>query len=200
MIAHLARWIRPDVLRQRLARRCAVFARDRSGLAATEFALLVPLMLVLFFGTVEVSSGVAVDRKITIAARALSDLISQATTVTDTDFTNTFAAGAIIIAPYDAGPIKAKISQIYVNADKVAKVVWGKAYNDTARAANDVVTTSLPAGLLIPDTYLIWSEVNYRYVPVLGYVMDQVGVTLGEQTFTRPRQSTCVTYKTSTCS
>ena len=45
--------------------------------AAVEFALIVPLMLVLFFGTVEFSSGVAVDRKVTLVARTLSDLTSQ---------------------------------------------------------------------------------------------------------------------------
>ena len=37
---------------------------DRRGLAAIEFAMLVPIMLVMFFGTVELSSGVAVDRKV----------------------------------------------------------------------------------------------------------------------------------------
>ena len=46
---------------------------DRSGIAATEFAIIVPLMLVMFFGTVEFSSGVAVDRKVTLMARTLSE-------------------------------------------------------------------------------------------------------------------------------
>ena len=60
---------------------------DRSGIAATEFAIIVPIMLVMFFGTVEFSSGVAVDRKVTLMARTLSDLTSQSTSVTDTDLT-----------------------------------------------------------------------------------------------------------------
>jgi Flp pilus assembly protein TadG len=48
------------------ARRCAVnMLGDSSGIAATEFAVIVPLMLAMFFGTVEFSSGVAVDRKVT---------------------------------------------------------------------------------------------------------------------------------------
>ena len=56
---------------------------DRRGVAAIEFAMIVPLMLVLFFGTVEFSSGVAVDRKVTLMARTLSDLTSQNISVTD---------------------------------------------------------------------------------------------------------------------
>ena len=51
---------------------------DCRGIAATEFAVIVPIMLVLFFGTVEFSSGVAVDRKVTIFARTVSDITSQA--------------------------------------------------------------------------------------------------------------------------
>ena len=64
--------------------RLAPAARGRTAspaiaavIAAIEFALIVPLMLVLFFGTVEFSSGVAVDRKVTLMARTLSDLTSQ---------------------------------------------------------------------------------------------------------------------------
>ena len=50
-------------------------------------------MLVMFFGTVEFSSGVAVDRKVTLMARTLSDLTSQSTSVTDTDLANFYDAG-----------------------------------------------------------------------------------------------------------
>ena len=55
------------------------FVADRCALAATEFAVIVPLMLVMFFGTVEFSSAVAVNRKVTMIARTLSDLTSQST-------------------------------------------------------------------------------------------------------------------------
>src|SRR4030088_2476740 len=55
----------------------ASLLHDQAGIAATEFAVIVPIMLVMFFGTVEFSSGVAVDRKVTLIARTLSDLTSQ---------------------------------------------------------------------------------------------------------------------------
>src|SRR6266481_6975308 len=100
---------------------------DRSAIAATEFAVIVPIMLVLFFGTVEFSSGVAVDRKVTLVARTLSDLTSQAlNSVNDTYLQNAFTASIAIVTPYPATPIKAQISQIYVDSSNVAKVVWSK--------------------------------------------------------------------------
>src|SRR6266403_5923769 len=97
-------------------RRCALdLLEDRSGIAATEFAVIVPIMLVMFFGTVEFSSGVAVDRKVTLMARTLSDLTSQSTTVTDIDLTNFFAASTGIMTPYSATPVRSTVSELYVD-------------------------------------------------------------------------------------
>ena len=62
-----------------MRRRALELLGDKRGVAAVEFAVIVPVMLVLFFGMVEFSSGVAVDRKVTLMARTLSDLTSQNT-------------------------------------------------------------------------------------------------------------------------
>jgi Flp pilus assembly protein TadG len=180
--------------------------RDRSGIAATEFAVIVPLMLVMFFGTVEFSTGVAVDRKVTLIARTLSDLTSQAPSnqnVSDTYMQNIFTASIAIMTPYPATPTKAQISQIYVDSSKVAKVVWSKAATigsaatqatlaNSTRNAGDTIT--IPPALQVAQTYLILSEVSYLYTPTIGYVMAKAGVTLSDVAYTRPRQSTCVIY------
>ena len=63
----------------RMRRRALKLLGDKRGVAAVEFAVIVPVMLVLFFGMDEFSSGVAVDRKVTLMARTLSDLTSQNT-------------------------------------------------------------------------------------------------------------------------
>ena len=44
-------------------------ARDRRGVSAVEFALVAPLMIGLYLGCVEISDGVAADRKVTLTAR-----------------------------------------------------------------------------------------------------------------------------------
>ena len=166
-------------------------ARDNSGIAATEFAVIVPIMLVMFFGTVEFSSGVAVDRKVTLMARTLSDLTSQSTSVGDTDMTNFFAASAAIMTPYSSTPTHSTISELYVDpATLKARVQWSK--GTAPRTAGSQVT--IPAALAVAGTYLIFSEVSYLYVPTIGYVMAKAGVNLSDVSYTRPRQSTCVYY------
>jgi Flp pilus assembly protein TadG len=170
--------------------------RDSSGIAATEFAVVVPLMLVLFFGTVEFSTGVAVDRKVTITAHALSDLVSQNTSVTDTQLTNFFTAGTKVMFPYTSSPYSAStlhstISEIYIDPNThTAKVQWSQGY--AVRAVGSNVT--IPTALKVDGTYLIFSEASYLYTPTIGYVMAPTGVNLSDVSYTRPRQSSCVLY------
>lgn len=181
------------------------FLADNQALAATEFAVIVPLMLAMFFGTVEFSSAVAIDRKVTLIARTLSDLTSQSSgTVTDSYLQNAFTASISIATPYDATPVKATISEIYISSTNVAKVQWSKAatiasgatqatLTASSRNAGDTVTTLIPPSLLVAQTYLILSEVSYLYTPSVGYVLKS-GVTLSDVSYTRPRQVTCVIY------
>ena len=189
-------------LRARLS--VASLLRDRSAIAATEFALIVPIMLVMFFGTVEFSSGVAVDRKVTLVARTLSDLTSQAGPPVDDNYLqNVFTASIAILPPYPAAPTKAQLSEIYIDSNKIATIQWSKAATigsgattatlaNSTRNAGDIVT--VPPDLSVAKTYLIFSETSYLYTPTVGYVMSYSGVTLSDVAYTRPRQVRCVVY------
>ena len=192
----------------RLWRTAARFSSDCRGLAAVEFVMIVPLMLTMFFGMVEFSSGVAVNRKVTLVARTLSDLTSQSTAVADSDLSNFFTASVGIFTPYSASPTQATLTELYVDpTTHQAKVQWSKAstFNSSGNVVlgasthspGDIIT--IPAALKVDGTYLIWSEVSYTYVPAVGYVMAKAGITLSDQTYTRPRQASCVMYNTTAC-
>jgi Flp pilus assembly protein TadG len=169
---------------------------DCRGIAATEFAVIVPVMLVMFFGVVDLSSGVAVDRKVTLVARTLSDLTSQSTSVADSDMTNFFAASFAILTPYSSTPTQGTITELYVNPTTLqATVQWSK--GSAPRGVSTPVV--IPSALAVADTYLIFSEVSYLFQPMVGYtVMSSAGVTLRDVAYTRPRQSKCVFYSPAT--
>jgi Flp pilus assembly protein TadG len=176
-------------------RRTVDLLADCRGIAATEFAVIVPIMLVMFFGTVEFSSGVAVDGKVTLMARTLSDLTSRSIKMNDNDRDNFIAASTAIMAPYPSAPTRATISELYVDPTTLAaRVQWSK--GSAPRPVSSTVT--IPPQLAVGDTYLIFSEVSYRYVPTVGYVMALSGVNLSDVSYTRPRQSVCVFYSPAT--
>ncbi len=173
----------------------ARLVRNERGSAAVEFAVIVPIMLTLFFGMVEFSSGVAVDRKVTLVARTMSDLVSQSSSVSDTDLTNITTTGKAIMTPYPTAPLKTTVSELYVDPTTLtAKVKWSK--GSAARGLD--TTVAIPTALKIGGTYLIYAEVDYKYVPTIGYVMAKAGITLSDFTYTRPRLGSCVLYASAT--
>jgi Flp pilus assembly protein TadG len=169
---------------------------DCRGVVATEFAIVVPIMLIAFFGTVEFCSAVAVDRKVGIMARTLSDLTSQNISVNDAQLTNIFNASTQIMAPYSTSPLQSTISELYVDPNTlVARVQWSQGANPRATGS----TVAIPTALKVGGSYMIYSEVKYQYVPTVGYVMAKAGIALSDLSYTRPRQSVCVMYNTSVC-
>ena len=128
----------------RMRRRALKLLGDKRGVAAVEFAVIVPVMLVLFFGVDEFSSGVAVDRKVTLMARTLSDLTSQNISVTDTQLTNFFNASSAIMTPYPSAPVKATITELYVDpATLQARVQWSKGAAPRAPGTTVAIPTAL---------------------------------------------------------
>jgi Flp pilus assembly protein TadG len=181
----------------RMRRRAFELRDNNSGIAAVEFAMIIPLMAMLLVGTNEFSAGVAVDRKVTLMARTLSDLTSQNTSVTDDKLTNFFSAGKAIMTPYPSSPVEGTITELYINPSTLkARVQWSKGAH--VHAAGDII--DIPDALKVAGTYLILSEVKYKFVPSVAWFLNKVnGITLTDYSYTRPRQGLCVMYNTSVC-
>lgn len=173
------------------------FKRDREGASAVEFAILAPLLITLYFGCVEITDGIAADRKVTLTAGALANLTSQSQTITVDGMTNILNASAAIIKPYSVGNLAATITCLKIDADGNAKVKWSATLNGTARA--DGASVTLPsAALAVPNSSLVWSEVSYNYTPVVGYTITGT-LALSDQMFMSPRVSPPV-YNSKSCS
>lgn len=142
------------------------FAEDRSAAAAVEFALLMPMMIMVFFAGIDMTEAVSARRKAVQASSTISDLIAQAKEVTPGDVTNVFTAGKAIMTPFSANHFEAVVSSVRVDASKVARVAWSQGYNKTAHVVGKTVT--LPEKLLVANTSFVMAEVTYGYKPVVG--------------------------------
>ncbi len=184
-----------------LRRSAARLGRDKRGNAAIEFAVIVPVMLTMFFGVVEFSSAVAVKRKISMAAEELADLAARYKEVPDTEIDNFFTIARAVINPYSTTVLKATITEIYIDpATGLGRAQWSR--GDVVRLPGS--TVPVPPNLIARDStntilasqYLIFAETSYVYVPAVGYVMAKAGVPLNDVSYMRPRLSTCVFYPT----
>jgi len=178
-----------NMSRLSLSQHLARLANDQRGVSAVEFAMLLPLMITLYLGTVEISQGVGIDRKVTLTTRTVADLASQVSSINNADMTNLLNASASVIVPYDASQLRATVSEVNIDANGNAKIGWSDTLNGTVQTVG--ATVPVPAALKIPNTSLILSEVSYSYRPTIGYVLTGT-LNLSDKIYMRPRLSDCV--------
>jgi Flp pilus assembly protein TadG len=170
------------------------FTGDRRGVSAVEFALLAPLLIMIYVGCTEVSDGVSADRKVSLTAAALANLAAQVTIISTSDMTNIMDASSAIIAPYSTAQLAVTLTCINIDADSKATVKWSVTRNGTARSG--VIT--IPAALAIANSQLLLGEASYQYTPPLGYTITGT-MNLSDRMYMSPRIS-APAYDTTACS
>jgi Flp pilus assembly protein TadG len=173
-----------------VGRRLNGFLEDCQGLSAVEFGLVLPFMLTLYLGSVEISNGIAAGRKVSLTARTVADLAARMTTIHNVDVNNILKASSAVIAPYSASNLKVTVSEVSMDSKGNATITWSDTLNGTAHTVGQSAT--VPSALAVPNTSLIWGEVQYPYNPVFGYVLTGT-LTLKDQMYMAPRLSSTVT-------
>jgi Flp pilus assembly protein TadG len=179
----------------------------QGGLAAVEFALILPVMLVLFFGIVETSMALGAKASVTSIAATAADLIAQESTVSSADEQNVFNAASAILYPHPVSStskgvttslLKIVISSIVYDKDNPAtsgKVAWSD--SSTGSGARTVGSTySYPADAINPGNTanlvdeggsIILVEVTYNYSSPTAQTVTG-SWTMSSSFITRPRQ------------
>ena len=168
--------------------RARAFGINDSGLAAIEFAFVLPLMLAIYLGIVELSNGLSASRKVDLVAHAMSDLTGQITgggagsgqaAITDAEMQQIFLAGAALIAPLSATPLTITISEVLITQNATgayqAQVTWSVSYNGgTLRGGQGcTLNTHLNAADVPPVSAISMptSFTNATLSPTLGPVI-----------------------------
>jgi Flp pilus assembly protein TadG len=194
------------------------FLASTRGLAAIEFGLVFPMLLVMLLASIDAGRAIAIYMKVRAAAYALNSMANQYPIIQDTDIQNIEGATAKVLAPYPSGPAGLRISQIEITTGG-PKVAWSDGLNMTAYAKN-YGGVSVPANLAgtsspnnaCPATpasanmytagnvnqkgcYLLLAEVQYTYTPMFGQFITGP-ITLSDKLFVTPRNSICVVRNT----
>lgn len=177
-------------LKCRLSRpRWRIFANDRGGAAAVEFAFIAPLLVLLYIGAVEVSVALSVDTKVSRAGNITLDLITQGQTVSKSDMNGLKDVASAIMAPYTSSNVVLTFTGITVDASKNAKVAWSWKSDGTTPYVKDAAVT-IPTGLQIANSFYVRSEISNTHNLITSYQVfgSSVGsINMNETYYLRPR-------------
>jgi Flp pilus assembly protein TadG len=176
----------------RLKRICRRFAAATHGIAAIEFAFIMPVLVILFLASIDAGRAIAVYMKVRAATYALNAITNQYTTIQASDMSAILGATSVIMAPYSSSPIIVTISQIAISNSGAATVSWSASLNGTALTRGSPVT-GVPSGFATPSTYIILGQVSYTYTPLFASFIKNA-ITLSDSLYVTPRSSICVVY------
>ena len=146
-------------------------------------------MIALYLGGVEISEAVAANRKATIVARTVADLVAQDSKITDNAMADILGASAIVATPYGDANLSVTVSSIKIDDAGIAKVEWSDTRNGTKLVVGATVT--LDPALAVPNTWLILGEARYQYNPTFGKAFVDP-IPLYDKIYMRPRISPSV--------
>ncbi len=144
------------------------FLADRSGMAATEFAFVAPILIVILFGIIEIPRAYGTSQALFRSVRTMADLISRGSI---SDVSDVYAAGNAVTYPTDtsaAGVILTAVGVYKQGGALVAKVCSSVARNASAYAPGSVLGDPATAEATEGARY-VQAEVNFHYVPILNF-------------------------------
>jgi len=159
--------------------------RDRSGIMAVEFALLLPVLLSLFLGMIEMERLTTAARRAMSTAQTVADLVAQNATHTDASLAAIVDAGRLILAPLPAGDavLGLTISSVGYDSQGTPEVLWS--YTAGGGATGGLAEA---AGLGQGRESVIMVALTYSYTSPFGYTFGTR--TVEERAFARPRIAT----------
>ncbi|MFA5955324.1 TadE/TadG family type IV pilus assembly protein [Hyphomicrobium sp.] len=199
-----------------IAARFRIFRTDVAGVAAIEFAFLVPVLLVMTFGTIEMSRAVIVHKRFQRATAMVGDLVSREkdlwpedkaiASVTTADAKSALAGIMLsaehVLDPYSVDTLQIRVYQAWANVSTPtqAKIEWSYEYTFHTKSAatvgcGDKIT--LDQDVLSGNGRAIVVEGTYTYTPILVNLLPSIisqSATWFDRMRMTPRDSPSVLY------
>ena len=154
------------------------FRDDVQAVAAVEFALILPLLIGLYLGTIEASMLYAADHKVATVASTMADLVSRENgEIAESTLTTYFAAASSIMHPYTTTGLVQIVSLLKIDSAGVATVKWSVP-NGTAEGRDVDSDYPLAATAQInilargASGWLVVSEIEYPHNSIINWIIS----------------------------
>ncbi|HEX8416146.1 MAG TPA: TadE/TadG family type IV pilus assembly protein [Methylobacterium sp.] len=176
---------RPDG-RQLLQR----FRASDDGLAILEFSLILPILLTLYFGTIELCNMMAQVRKVDLLSRTVGDLVAGISTPTRAQVDDIFQSAKVVLLPFDSAGAEMVVSAVGVFGNQTSgqmRVCSSVAAGASPRTRSESPSVALPDSLKVDGMRLLLVEIRMKYKPIaaetfaslIGQRVD--GITFSKQ-------------------
>lgn len=182
---------------------------DKKGVAAIEFAIIAPILFILYFLTMETSQAIDVNKRVSRIASEAADLATQQQSLTKSQVDAILEIGESVIQPYNRSEPTITMTGIQITDDATPQVLvaWSRKLQAGATSVGDAVgtTTTVPDKLKIGGTFLVRVEADLAYKPVLTWTAGQKAslgshnirvwlndISMGETYYLRPRLSSSI--------
>lgn len=178
----------------------AAFGKDRRGVAALEFALIAPVMIMLLLGSIEITNGFDVNKKLARAGAMVGDLVTQQQSITKEKIADIMEIGTSILLPYWRDLPTITITSINVDGNGIATVAWSqrKQGQTISTPYTKGSTITIDPNLKIPTSNFVRVETSIAYIPLVAWTMKDTvntskgtsgpGIVMGKMIYGRIRQ------------
>ena len=155
------------------------FRRNVAGIAAVEFGLLAPLLMLMLFGALEVSRGVLMHKRFQRATAMLGDLVSREDSIGTapgqgvTALNGMILSAAHIMQPFDMTTFNINVFEIRARTatDIIAEWQYTSSGGNPGTATINCVAKAMPAANMISvGNAAIVVESSYLYKPLFAYL------------------------------
>lgn len=144
-------------------------------MAIVEFGLLLPMLMIMFYGCIEVTRYILIVQKTEKLAHTVADVTAQSKTVTIASENQLFEATKDIMEPFGTGAnSRILVSSLYravgtTNATINWRLSGGGTLAVTSALGNVGATPSMPGGFtFVERENVIAAEVFYRFSPLIS--------------------------------
>ncbi|WP_417688038.1 TadE/TadG family type IV pilus assembly protein [Roseibium sp.] len=176
------------------------FVRDTRAIAAVEFALILPFLLILLIGVAETTSALNHSRKVSQIAGSVADLVAQAEQLSAAEAQDIMTASNEILAPYTTATLQVIIASVTFDEDGNPEVDWSIDQDgDTPWARGSEPTIEIPDQVALPGTSIVIGQSFYTYIPMFATLAQNIfpratAIPMGDVYFLRPRLTNKVLY------
>jgi Flp pilus assembly protein TadG len=196
------------------ARKAARHASNHDGTAAVEFALLMPIMITLFFGVVESSLALICRSDVSLMASTAGDLISQVNTASTADLSNVYSAASTVLYPYYDGSKGSPMPTIRITSvvddgsgavgkdHMTGTIAWTCTQTGSGTLTPSARTVgkpfTLPQALMTASGSIVVAEIAYSYVsPTTKAITGPINFT--NNFYAKPRRVAQIPAPTGGC-